>query len=368
MAVSDGALVIDPVPFVDANGAVRAGVLISDLDLSGDRTSKPGSHVAYFADGTPHDTSGRVLDAIIINSSPVRKGGHITSHTLSSKPGGAGYTDYYVKMSTYASIISGQAEAVDSAATAKSFPVVLDQDGQSPFVYVDTASSRAGVDTTPFEGMSIGIVGLGGNGAYVLDLVAKTPVAHIHLFDGDALLQHNAFRAPGAVGLDELTAAQNKAQHWSAVYSKIHRGIEAHPYRIDAENVDELHGLDFVFVCVDDNEIRHLIASALANTVSFADTGLGLFRVNSRQLGGTVRTTLVTADKLDHVERRLPRGMPDQDAEYASNIQIADLNALNATLAVIKWKKLVGLYVDQEDEHHSCYVVSGNHLLSEEQR
>ena len=35
-----------------------------------------------------------------------------------------------------------------------------------------------------------------------------------------------------------------------------------------------------------------------------------------------------------------------EDDEYATNIQIADLNALNALMAVIKWKKLSGFYQD----------------------
>ena len=54
-------------------------------------------------------------------------------------------------------------------------------------------------------------MGLGGTGSYVLDLVAKTPVWEIHLFDGDAFLQHNAFRSPGAPSLDELEAQPPKA-------------------------------------------------------------------------------------------------------------------------------------------------------------
>ena len=47
---------------------------------------------------------------------------------------------------------------------------------------------------------NVAIVGLGGTGSYVLDLVAKTPVRQIHLDDGDMFLQHNAFGSPSAVG------------------------------------------------------------------------------------------------------------------------------------------------------------------------
>lgn len=53
--------------------------------------------------------------------------------------------------------------------------------------------------------------------------------------------------------------------------------------------------------------------------------------------------------------------------EYAQNIQIADLNALNAALAVIKWKKLCGFYQDFEHEHHSTYTSDGNAMTNEDQ-
>jgi hypothetical protein len=52
--------------------------------------------------------------------------------------------------------------------------------------------------------------------------------------------------------------------------------------------------------------------------------------------------------------------------DYDSNIQIADLNALNAVLAVLKWKKLFGFYADLEHELCSAYTIDGNHLLNED--
>ena len=40
------------------------------------------------------------------------------------------------------------------------------------------------------------------------------------------------------------------------------------------------------------------------------------------------------------------------------------MNALNAVLAVIKWKKLRGFYRDLEREHHCTYTTDGNMLLN----
>jgi hypothetical protein len=43
-----------------------------------------------------------------------------------------------------------------------------------------------------------------------------------------------------------------------------------------------------------------------------------------------------------------------------------ELNALNAAMAVIKWKKLIGYYHDAEHEHHSMYTLESDHLLNED--
>ena len=61
----------------------------------------------------------------------------------------------------------------------------------------------------------------------------------------------------------------------------------------------------------------------------------------------------------------LPLSDIDLDNDYSRNIQIAELNALNAALAVIKWKKFLGFYVDIEQEHSSYYQIDGNHIVNE---
>jgi hypothetical protein len=52
--------------------------------------------------------------------------------------------------------------------------------------------------------------------------------------------------------------------------------------------------------------------------------------------------------------------------DYDRNIQIADLNALNAALAVIKWKKMFGFYRDLEREHFTAYAIDTNTLINED--
>jgi len=56
-------------------------------------------------------------------------------------------------------------------------------------------------------------------------------------------------------------------------------------------------------------------------------------------LGGLIRATTCTPEYNKNASTRIDFGEGEHN-EYAQNIQIADANALNAALAVIKWKKL----------------------------
>ncbi len=51
--------------------------------------------------------------------------------------------------------------------------------------------------------------------------------------------------------------------------------------------------------------------------------------------------------------------------EYSSNIQIAELNALNAAIAVIRWKKLFGVYRDSRKEVYAGYSIASGEMVVE---
>jgi hypothetical protein len=200
----------------------------------------------------------------------------------------------------------------------------------------------------------------------VLDLVAKTPVEEIHLFDGDSFLQHNAFRSPGAPSIEDLKAKPSKAAYFKAIYSKMHQGITDHEDFVDADNIEQLRTMDFVFICLDRGAAKKLIVEKLSEfAIPFIDVGMGVVLVDN-SLGGVLRVTTSTPRQRNHIETRILFSDDDGNNEYSTNIQIADLNALNAALAVIKWKKLFGFYRDLKNEHQSTYAIDGNTLINED--
>lgn len=363
-----GHLVIRNVPYVNPGKEVRRGALVSELTLAGNVTTRPNIHVAMFAGDLPCDKNGHELDKIINEKQRKRITDNLSiDYTFSSKPP-EGYPDYYQKMTTYVAILESQAQAIDPNATAQTWRVTANEDPDSPFHYIDTASSRAGITAVTRKLMlsSVAILGLGGTGSYVLDLVAKTPVQKIHLFDGDKYGQHNAFRSPGAPSLADLKAIPYKVHHWEAIYARMHRGIVAHPVHINATNLDLLRDMGFVFVCADAGSAKQAIVESLEeHGISFVDTGMGLELVDDR-LHGVLTVTTSTKHKRDHFRRRVSFAGDGHENIYAENIQVADLNMLNAAMAVLKWKKLCGFYGDYAKEHFTTYTIDGNSLTSEE--
>ena len=368
--VRGGHLLVRHVPYVNGERQIRFGDLVSTLTLAGDITARPDTHVTSFAGEMPCDPNGIALDRILAGSNRQQLAdGLVVDHMFSSKPP-EGYANYYDKMTAYIRIISGQAQALDPEVTAKTFRVIERIDPDSVFEYLDTASSRSGIGaiTAKLKIGRVAIVGLGGTGAYVLDLIAKTPVVEIHLFDGDKYLQHNAFRAPGASSVAQLQDAPPKVAYLQQQYAHMRRGIVTHNEFVNATNVETLRDMDFVFLTLDDGAARKMVVEKLEEWgISFIDVGMGIFDAGG-SLGGLVRTTASTPEMRAHVKAkgRIPFGAGDPDNEYGQNIQIADLNALNAALAVIKWKKLCGFYLDLEQEHFSVYQLDGNSIISED--
>lgn len=371
LEVQGGYLLAHDVPYVNPDRGVERGTLAFRLDLTGDIAVKPQEHTAYFIGKCPCDTQGHPLSAIINNSTTTVVNGTTMNHYLSAKPRTADhlYQSYYEKVTKYVAQLEGHARHLTPGVSARTFPVVLADGDESVFAYEDTASTRAhiGVPTDRLKSQRIAIVGLGGTGAYVLDLVAKTPVAMIHLWDGDVLQQHNAFRYPGAASLEILRTAPTKVGYLAGVYQAMHRHIVPHAEMITADNAHLLRDFDYVFACVDRADARCLILNALeGSSTTLIDVGMGV-RMNATQaLLGQCRVTVVDSERDLEAIATLPLAGRDDENLYATNVQVADLNALNAFMAVEAWKKRSGFYASRSSSSLTVYATSNSTMATSE--
>lgn len=363
-------LLVRSVPYVDAQREVHTdGVLV--MKLAGESSTVPPDHTAHFIGAFPCTMDGAELVQIKNQSGRQQLTQNLAvDHYFSAKPA-TPYPNFYEKVTLYVEMISGPARALKPEVNARTFQPMAMSEEESVFRYMDTATTRAGIAVASqrFHGKRLAIVGLGGTGAYVLDQAAKTPVAEIHLYDGDTAYQHNAFRFPGAMSLEELSAAPKKVDYLHGVYSKMRRGVVPHAEMITADNVENLKVFDYVFLCVDKGSARRLVVDALRGTrTQVFDVGMGIhLKEESQQVFGVCRVTAIDEQHHAHAENCIPMGDPDDEhGIYRNNVQIADLNALNAALAIICWKKACGFYVDLGHTRHMTFTVATGVIAGDE--
>lgn len=361
-----GHLVVRQIPYVTVDKAVMYGALIYPVTVSGDQLVSDTDHRIWFSGTAPCNERGQPLG---LASPEVRI---VTaelgaSFMLSSKPGPNGYPDQYEKVTAYARILSHPAVALDESATATPGAAWQEVEDELPFQYRDTASSRAGLAglNRVFREQRIVIVGLGGTGGYILDQLAKTPVASILLIDGDVFDNHNAFRAPGAPSLDQLRTRPTKVGYFAESYGRMHTGIRTEPAYINEENLSLLDDATFVFIAMDDATMKPLIASHLVGQcIPFIDVGMGVEEIDAK-LSGLLRMVFVAPDSdIGATLARIPKPAEERD-DYDRNIQVADLNALNAMLAIGRWKRHLGFYADGTTETFATYSIYTNDVTNE---
>ena len=256
----------------------------------------------------------------------------------------------------YAKQIVGAAWAAGHSEAARS------RDAGSVQDIPNTFEARTGIGPVQdrIRGQSIAIIGLGGTGAYVLDLVAKTPVKEIHVFWIPTTVEcHTFMRAPGAPTAEEIELRRKgclrKVDYYDPKYASLREGIHLHAIRVDGKSTfDQLlsdHPIDFAFVCIDQLTEGNLprqdvVYCALSEAeVPFIDSGVSI-TVEERAVRGAVTTSFYCAGSLEWKDS-IPNSIVRGDVPGYRNVQLPEVNALAASLAVMDWRRRTGQYVSK---------------------
>ncbi len=127
-----------------------------------------------------------------------------------------------------------------------------------------------------------------------------------------------------------------------------------------------LEGVTFAFVCVDKGSSRAGIFDLLISKgVPFIDVGMGLNRKKG-PLNGMLRATYYSAEHGQTARGKELAELKDNSNDlYRTNIQISELNALNACLAVIRFKQLRGFYFEEVPYYHLLLEVGDLKIVGE---
>ena len=303
MEICDGWLIIHHIPYLNAMKEIHDGTLLFKLSISGVQTVKPNDHTAYWIGEWPCNIDGTQIKGLV--NAPQKKSictRHVSDFFFSCHaeksdfPPDGSYPDYYSKVEYYFDVIAAPTLYIDSNAWRRINKPIVTKTSCSPLQYMDTNASRAGITSLndKYRGLRIAIIGLGGTGSYLLDFLAKTPVSEIHLFDADVINTHNAFRAPGAMTEEELSEAPFKVNHYTKVYSHMHKGIIPHAEMVASDNITLLDNMNYVFFSLDKVKAKKQIAGyLLSKHIPFIDSGLGIDLQQDGHLSGIFQVSQI---------------------------------------------------------------------------
>lgn len=362
VALDTNCLIVRDIPYLDSDRNLQIGAIVTKLVFADQTHVVQDDHQILFAGGVPHNLDGTPIPNLGGGPTqlPLSRACEdvVVQRSFSNKPVPSGmFPDFFAKIESYVNIISGPAiEAY--GVTPYSFRVVTEFAPDAIFKFQDTLTSRAGIGdlSGKFGDDVVAIIGLGGTGAYVLDFLVKTPVREIRAFDMDDFHVHNAFRSPGRLDPSEL--GKKKAEAYQARYDNFRNGVTFNAQFIDSSCSDELDGVTFAFVCVDKGSSRSGIVDLLISKgIPFIDVGMGLDRKRGT-LNGMIRTTYFSGETGEKVRGQGLAEFGDHpDDLYRANIQISELNALNACLAIIRFKQLRGFYCEEPCFYHLLFEV-----------
>ena len=249
---------------------------------------------------------------------------------------------------------------------------VISQALSDPFHIPNTFEARAGIAPVQdhIRGDRIAIIGLGGTGSFLLDLIAKTPVSEIHLLDSDCVDWHTLMRAPGVPTAEEIEQVRGgsllKVDYYSSRSRPFRDGIHAHPVRVDspemfAEFVAK-HPVDFVFICIDQltegdsarqDTVYHAVSAA---EVPFIDSGVSI-TIEDCAVRGAVTTTAYEAGS-DMWEGAVPNARMHGDAPGYQNVQLPEVNAAAALFAVMEWRRRTGQYISESPSYYQKFLLA----------
>jgi hypothetical protein len=372
VAFDSNYLVVRDIPYLDNDGKPQIGAIVTKLEFIDQERVTQSDHQVFFAGSVPYGLDGKPIPnlgggptqlALSEASKDV-----VVQRSFSNKPRSTGkFQDFFEKIESYVAIISGPAIELYNA-NPYTFRVVKEVVSDSVFKFHDTLTSRAEITdlSAKFKDDVIALIGVGGTGAYVLDFLVKTPVREIRAFDLDLFHVHNAFRSPGKLDSNEL--GKLKADVYLSRYDNFRTGLTVTPKFIDASSSDELNGVTFAFVCVDKGSSRAAIFDLLISKgIPFIDVGMGLSRKNG-SLNGMLRTTYYSAE---HGQMLRDKGLAEltdtPDDLYRTNIQIGELNALNACLAIIRFKQLRGFYFEELPHYNLLFEIGDVKIVGESQ-
>lgn len=347
------------VPCLLANGLLGTCTIEKSFDPE---SGKPNERIGGAVHGVRIQPA-EAKDGCVYNANGTAIGNHIdgdgkTWSNISIKKGGQ---DSPEEDESASDLIHRYAKQIVGAVSAAGYSETEFLTKHNPFKIPNTFEARSALGPVQdrIREQRIAIIGLGGTGAYVLDLIAKTPVREIHLLDDDHAEWHNFMRAPGVPTTDEIESQREnpliKVAYYDSKYASLREGIFAHTVRVDNSSMFteflSAHPVEFAFVCIDqqkdsDSPRQDVVYAALSKAgIPFIDSGVSI-TLKKHAVRGAVTTSFYAVGS-EAWKEAIPNAKVEGNMPGYRNVQLPEVNALAASLAVMEWRRRTEQYVSE---------------------
>ena len=154
---------------------------------------------------------------------------------------------------------------------------------------------------------------------------------------------------------------KNKAEYYGEHYQRMRTGISIYAEYWQSDQPADVFGdLHFVFVAIDKTETRTALCETLEEIgIPFIDVGMGIERRQERVRGSC--QVFFSGEDPGRWRIGIPTAEGAEEEYY--ELQLADLGALNAALAVGTWRRYIGQYEEENKDWLIRYRIENNDLL-----
>ncbi len=366
--IRGGYLIIKNVPYLSQNEIKYADIVTSlNIDSQRQETQQPTEHTVWWTGEIPYNSEGKSMKDDLCCAEWTN--GHNLgedivvymqwSRMIKQDGQKRAYNDYYEQITTYIKEVSFHAESKTPGVLERSKNGEVNKDNSDErFVYINSSQYRNGTKgiEDKISDEIVAVIGVGGTGSYLVDVLVKTNIKELHLYDHDTIETDSAFRLAGAVHKNEFGMA--KVDWHEKSYKNIRaKGLHTHKNKIDNKNLDTLKNYNTVFIAVDNlNSRREIQRKCNELGVFHLSVGIGVEKEgeNDSQLVGMVKIEKEYQVNNSRNSTNIVQNNQQPIIDiYRSNIQTAELNMLGAALAIIEWKIKKGIYRSDRDSDHN---------------
>ena len=210
---------------------------------------------------------------------------------------------------------------------------------------------------------TVAVIGCGGTGSYIVDMLTKTSIREIVIVDGDKMRIKNTLRCPGGTTEDELKDLQEGRTTKTAYLSRMYgegtvklTELTEMASRTTASKLKEKQ-VEFAFICIEqkthgDRPRQDEVYEGLQEVgIPFVDSGISL-GIQEGKLVGSV-TTSYTPEGGNAWRSSVPNARLKGGGNVYRNTQLAEVNALAAAMAIGEWRRRTGQYGDERSKEET---------------